>query len=144
MPKSYTVAERLATPEEYRALCIAVGWEQVMNFAAAPAALARSLYGVVALRDGLAAGMGRVVGDGAIFFSLQDIAVLPEHQGAGLGAQIVESLLGYVARTAPPQAFVSLFAVAGKQPFYERFGFHAHPALTGMFQVTPLALAAQP
>ena len=82
--------------------------------------------------------MGRVVGDGAIFFYLQDIAVLPEHQGAGVGSQIVERLLADIARRAPPQAFVGLFASAGRAPFYERYGFQAHSALTGMFQVTPL------
>ena len=83
-------------------------------------------------------GMGRVVGDGAIFFYLQDIAVVPEHQGCGVGARIVDRLIAYLSSAAPERAFVGLFAAAGKQPFYERYGFRAHSALTGMFQVAPI------
>jgi GNAT superfamily N-acetyltransferase len=64
--------------------------------------------------------------------------VLPEHQGAGLGGLIVARLLADIVRRAPPQAFVGLFASAGKEPFYQRYAFQTHPALTGMFQVTPL------
>jgi GNAT superfamily N-acetyltransferase len=134
----YIIAERAPTLEEYHTICTAVGWAGVINFDAAAEALPRSLYAVVALHAGQAIGMGRIVGDGAIFFYLQDIAVLPAHQGAGLGGRIVGRLLEYVARAAPPQAFVGLFAAAGKEPFYQRYGFQAHAGLTGMFQVTPL------
>ena len=138
MTYEYTIDDRVATLEEYRAICEAVGWGEVMNFEAAPQALRRSLYGVVATYAGQAIGMGRVVGDGAIFFYLQDIAVVPEHQGRGVGAQIVGRLLAYLASAAPEKAFVGLFAAAGKEPFYQRYGFRAHSALTGMFQVAPL------
>jgi len=106
----YEIVERLPTAEEYRKICIAVGWESVMNFAAAAKALERSLYGVVITHEGGAVGMGRMVGDGQIYFYLQDIAVMPEHQGKGLGKEIVTALLSYVERTAPEKAFVGLFA----------------------------------
>lgn len=44
----------------------------------------------------------------------------------------MESLLGYVEKTAPPRASVNLFAdVDG---FYERFGFEeTRPASKGMY-----------
>ena len=138
MNQEYTIHERVATLGEYRAICEAVGWGEVMNFDAAPLALRRSLYGVVATHAGQPIGMGRVVGDGAIFFYLQDIAVVPEHQGCGVGARIVDRLIAYLSSAAPERAFVGLFAAAGKQPFYERYGFRAHSALTGMFQVAPI------
>ena len=48
MTHEYTIDDRVATLEEYRAICAAVGWGEVMNFSAAPQALRRSLYGVVA------------------------------------------------------------------------------------------------
>ena len=138
MTDEYHIHERVATPEEYRAICTSVGWDGVINFEAAPEALRRSLYGVVATYAGEAVGMGRVVGDGAIFFYLQDIAVVPSHHGQGVGGRIVDQLMAYLARVAPAQAFVGLFAAPGKQAFYERYGFRAHPALTGMFQVAPI------
>ncbi|MBK9712940.1 MAG: GNAT family N-acetyltransferase [Kouleothrix sp.] len=138
MADEYHLYDRVATPAEYRAICDAVGWAAVMNFDAAPAALRRSLFGVVATRAGAAVGMGRVVGDGAIFFYLQDIAVVPGHQHRGVGRMIMARLIDYLALAAPDRAFVGLFAAEGSGSFYERYGFRAYPALTGMFQVAPL------
>lgn len=134
-----TLLERIPTPEEYRALCEAVGWGEIINFDAAPDSLARSLFGVVVTDGDTAIGMGRLVGDGAMYVYVQDVAVRPDYQGRGVGQLILRALLDYVRRTAPDQAFVGLFAAQGTQPFYRRFGFDEHPdALVGMFTVTPL------
>jgi GNAT superfamily N-acetyltransferase len=131
------IVERIPTIEEYRYLCTAVGWEAVMNLSAASKALPNSLYGVVAICDGQTVGMGRVVGDGAIFYYVQDVAVLPAHQGKGVGSQIVGRLTDMVKRDAPEKAFLGVFAAEGTLSFYEQFGFEQHPVLTGMFQVVP-------
>jgi GNAT superfamily N-acetyltransferase len=135
MAGPYRLVDRVATLEEYRHICTEVGWAEVMNFDAAATALPRSLYGVVAVLDNQVVGMGRIVGDGAIFYYLQDVAVLPEHQGLGLGTQIVDRLVTLVRANAPEKAFFGVFAAEGTLPFYQRFGFDQHPALTGMFQV---------
>jgi len=87
--------------------------------------------------QGRAVGMGRVVGDGAIYFYSQDMAVHPERQRRGLGTRIVQQVQ-YLAQQAPDKAFVGLFAAEGTLGFYEQFGFMQHPALTGMFRVTPV------
>jgi GNAT superfamily N-acetyltransferase len=134
----YQLIERVATPAEYRALCTAVGWEAVINFEAAKAALPNSLYGVVVECEGRVVGMGRVVGDGAVFYYLQDIAVRPEHQGQGVGRSIVEQLVGHIKAVAPEKAFVGVFAAAGTERFYEGYGFRDWDALTGMYQVVPV------
>lgn len=60
MSKQYIIEERCPTVEEYRSICASVGWEGVINFEAAAGSLARSLYGVVALHNGEAVGMGRI------------------------------------------------------------------------------------
>lgn len=138
MDSTYTLVERIPTNQEYRGLCTAVGWERVMNFEAAKVAVPNSQYAVVVERDGRAVGMGRVVGDGAIFYYIQDLAVDPAHQGRGIGSRILQTLLDYIRRHAPDQAFVGLFAAEGTTPFYAQYGFQTHPALTGMFAVTPL------
>lgn len=123
---------------EYRTLCTAVGWEAVINVEAALHSLAHSLYHVLALHDGQAIGMGRIVGDGAMYFYLQDIAVHPDHQHQGIGRRMVEHLVAYLSAHAPAQAFVGLFAAQGTERWYTQFGFQVYPVLTGMFQVTPL------
>ena len=38
--------------------------------------------------------MGRVIGDGGLFFQVVDIAVEPAHQGRGLGKAIVAAGTG--------------------------------------------------
>ncbi len=132
---------RAPTLDEYIELCAAVGWNETINFAAAPVSLARSLTSIVVLDRGRSVtrpvGMGRIVGDGALFFYLQDIIVRPEYQGLGLGRRIVERLMGWLQTHAPERAFVGLFAAEGKDSFYAHFGFMRHPALTGMFLVMP-------
>ena len=137
MSNAYQLVERPATVEEYRKLCTAVGWEEVMNFDAAREALPRSLYGVVVEIRGDVVGMGRVVGDGAIFYYLQDVAVLPEHQGRGVGTRIVARLIERIKAHAPEKAFIGVFAAAGSERFYEAYGFKEHDDLTGMYQVVP-------
>ena len=47
-PDMHTIIERVPTIAEYRRLCEAVGWGNVMNFTAAERALPTSLYAVVA------------------------------------------------------------------------------------------------
>ncbi len=134
-PAPYVLTERVPTPDEYRELCEAVGWGDVMNFEAATTSLERSLYAVVALHRGRAVGMARIVGDGAIYHYLQDVVVHPDHQHLGLGRRLVQAAVAHVHAHAPDRAFFGVFAAAGTEPFYRRVGFERQDALTGMFQV---------
>ena len=114
--------------KEYRALCTAVGWAPELNFEAAARALENSLYAVVAVWEDKTIGMGRIIGDGAVYLSLEDIVVFPEHQGKGVGAMIVERLMRHLNEYAPDRAVINLRAARGMVPFYVRFGFHTLPA----------------
>ena len=70
-------------------------------------------------------GMGRIVGDGVMYWYLQEIIVLPEYQGKGIGTGIVNYLLDYIKKHTEDETFTSvgLTAAEGKTSFYERFGF---------------------
>ena len=115
------------TAEEFVELRAACGWGAVEP-AIAERALAAGLLGVVA-RDGIRlAGFGRVVGDGVLYFYLQDVIVRPEFRGQGVGRLIVEALLDEVLRQAPVGATIGLMAAEGKEGFYEKFGFTPRPA----------------
>ena len=137
MEDAYQIIDRAPTVEEYRAVCAAVGWESVINFDAARTALPNSLFAVVALYEGEVVGMGRIVGDGAIFFYIQDIAVVPEHQSRGVGSMLMVRLMAYLRDHVPEKAFIGIFAAAGTPSFYRRYGFGDDPVLTGIFQVVP-------
>ncbi|MDR3086287.1 MAG: GNAT family N-acetyltransferase [Christensenellaceae bacterium] len=92
-------------------------------------ALGASLCSVLALCGGEIAGMGRLVGDGAIIWYLQDVVVAPQFQGRGIGRAIVEKLLANVRECSLPGSCVSigLMATADKEGFYEKLGFHSRP-----------------
>lgn len=75
------------------------------------------------------AGAGRVLADGADCAYLCDLAVLPAHQGSGLGRALIERLL------EPVRGYrkVILYAVPGKEPFYRRFGFRRMTTAMAIF-----------
>ena len=80
----YVLVERTPTVTEYRELRRLVGLSAKTE-AAAVAGLPNTRFAVVLEREGVAIGMGRVIGDGGTAFQLTDIAVLPEHQKRGAG-----------------------------------------------------------
>lgn len=69
-----------------------------------------------------AVAMGRLLGDGALFLVLVDVAVHPDHQGKGLGKRIMESLVRFADEHAP-YAYVSLVADPLGQRLYPKYGF---------------------
>lgn len=100
------------------------------------AGLPNALCSVVLELDGVAVGCGRIVGDAGLYFYLQDVIVVPEHQGRGQGARLMDALMSYLERSARPGAFVGLMAAVGAEPFYERYGFRRRSDLQpGMFRV---------
>ena len=66
-------------------------------------------------------GIGRIIGDGGLFFRV--VAVFPEHQKKGLGAKIMEALTSWLGERAPSGAYVQLIAGEGTSTFYEKYGF---------------------
>ena len=118
-----SIIARAPTRDEYERLCRAVGWRDDVNFAAAAAALANSLFLVVAEIDGEAIGMARVVGDGAMFFYVQDVAVAPEHQAKGVGTGLMHALRDWLVANAPAQAQAFVFEAGGRHGFYQKLGF---------------------
>lgn len=113
---------RKPTVEEYGRLRKACDWP-VPDAAVCETALRGSLFGVVAVLKGQTVGMGRVVGDGALWNYIQDIIVLPELQRKGMGKRLMDAIMAELAKTVGPNSIVALISAPGKVPFYERFGF---------------------
>lgn len=99
---------------------------------AAEIGLANSLYAVhIRIEEKLAA-MGRVVGDGACFFQIVDIAVAPEHQGRGLGKVIMERIESYLNHATVEGSYVSL--IADQPEFYRKLGYKFTEPAQGMYK----------
>ena len=120
------IIERIPTVEEYSSLRESVGWH---NMAAQPtkSGLDNSLFSVCAIQSGKVIGYGRVVGDGNIYFYIQDIIVHPDHQRKGIGKSIMDAIMNYIHSVAEEGAFIGLMAAADVDPFYERYGFSRRP-----------------
>lgn len=62
---------------------------------------------------------GRALADGADCAYICDVALLPSHQGAGLGRAVMQELL----RLTQGHKKIILYSVPGKEPFYRKLGF---------------------
>ena len=125
---------RLAIPSiaTYQQLRVAAGLS-AKTTAAAAKGLPNSLFAVQVLLGDDVVGMGRVIGDGGCFFQVVDIAVLPAHQGKGLGKLIMREISRFIDSDVPDSAYVSLIADGQAQDLYAQFGFqHTAPASVGM------------
>jgi GNAT superfamily N-acetyltransferase len=88
--------------------------------------LARSWYCLFAWDGDRLVGAGRICTDGLLHAIIYDVIVAPDHQGQGIGKQIVQRL---VRKCLDAQiGTIQLFSARGKQGFYEKLGFVVRPA----------------
>jgi len=100
---------------------------------AAEKGLPNSIFGVCLMSGDTIIGMGRIIGDGGCFFQVTDIAIMPEHQGRGLGKMIMAALTDYIENRLPKTAYVSLIADGPANYLYRQFGFvETAPRSVGM------------
>ena len=130
----YELVDNVLSAEDFVRLKMAAGFIE-RPLSQVEKALKNGLFNVSAICDGQVVGMGRLVGDGAMYWYLQEIIVLPEYQGKGIGKSIVNRLLEHIKSAAMPGTIIDigLTAVKGKEPFYEKFGFVVRS--TGMGQL---------
>lgn len=105
-----------------------VGWKRLSD-RQARAAIENCLFNVVAYQDEEPVGMGRVVGDGAVVCYIQDLVILPQYQGNGIGSMIIERLIKYVEDLTEEgtEMMLCLMCAKGREGFYKRHDFMARP-----------------
>ncbi|MCH2087288.1 MULTISPECIES: GNAT family N-acetyltransferase [unclassified Pseudoalteromonas] len=119
---NFEILSAMPTPKEYVELRALVGWGEV-DLEVASKGLERSLFNVSARLGSRLVGMGRVVGDGAMFFYIQDLVVAPEFQNKGLGKRLMDQIEIYISQVAVKGATVGLFSAQGKESFYMRYEY---------------------
>ncbi|SFB79825.1 GNAT family N-acetyltransferase [Pseudoalteromonas denitrificans] len=113
------------TPPDVRAflsLRQKIGWGE-MNLEMAQQSLSNSLFHVQICHDFELIAMGRIVGDGYMYFYVQDIIVDPYYQGLGLGKVIMQYIETYLSKEAGKGATIGLLAAKDKEGFYKSFGY---------------------
>jgi citrate lyase synthetase len=78
-----------------------------------------SMFKCFVYEDGKLVGVGRAVADGVDCSYICDVALLPSHQGLGLGKQIVSKLISL----STGHKKIILYSVPGKELFYKKLGF---------------------
>ena len=122
LPAGYTAHHQPPEIEDYRRL------RRICNLtprsvAAAEAGLPNTVFAVTIRHAGQTIGMGRIIGDGALFLHIVDIAVDPDHQGRGLGKVIMATLMAHIEANVPAEVHVSLMADGDAHRLYAQFGF---------------------
>ncbi|HWD38381.1 MAG TPA: GNAT family N-acetyltransferase [Fimbriimonas sp.] len=117
LPEGVEIQRRVPTAEEFEKVAIAAFYKD----SSATELLAATWGGIVALsKSGEAIGVLRIMCDAPGWYSVWDVAVLPEWQGNRVGSAMMEAAAAMVHEESPG-AWLYLFTM--KQPFYERLGF---------------------
>ena len=122
------IKTNMLTAELFLELYTSVGWEPPCE-AQVRTALQNSLATFAAFENGKPVGMARLIGDGGMSFYIKDFAILPSHQGKGIGTKLIAALEKYIRDTVAPGWTVSLELISTKEavPFYKRMGFEERP-----------------
>ncbi|HEY9106455.1 MAG TPA: GNAT family N-acetyltransferase [Roseateles sp.] len=135
---TYTTLHATPSAETYRRLRVASGLSPKSAEAAARG-LPNTLFAVQLLHEGEPIGMGRVIGDGGTAFQVVDIAVLPAHQGQGLGKRLMAEIAAWLDANVPETGYISLLADVPADALYGQFGFvHTAPRTVGMAWQRPV------
>ena len=130
------------TTRQFLSLRESVGWKGI-DFQVEKA-LESGLYNVLAKDGEQVVGMGRLVGDGIMYWYVQDVIIKPEYQGKGIGKAIMEFIMRHIEENSLPNTTVTvgLMAAKGKDGFYEKLGFIKRPSEiygAGMIKLHPIS-----
>lgn len=92
-------------------------------------AIENTLVSVVAYSGNIPVGMGRLLGDDALYYQIYDVVVRKDYQGQKVGTNIIKELLAYVEENIVQgeRVSITLAAEPGKEEFYEKLGFRRLP-----------------
>jgi len=138
MIRNLIFKEEPPTADEYVKMRKNAGWFVYKDLDAIKRGFANSLYHISARKNGKLIAMGRVIGDGSVYFFIQDIIVSKKYQRKGIGTEIMNRIMNYINTTAMDNARVGLFTALNKESFYEKFNFITRPNETdgsGMMQI---------
>ncbi|MGW8823827.1 GNAT family N-acetyltransferase [Paenibacillus lautus] len=127
------ITEDVPQLKEYIDLRFDAGLPEVEE-SIAETALNRSLLSVL-VRDGndRLIGMGRVIGDGALYFQLVDVMAAASYRDQGLEETIVSELLARLKKIAPSGAEVTVITDVPGIKLYQHAGFKLlYPERYGM------------
>ena len=99
-------------------------------------AFTNSMFKCFVYDSGALVAAGRALADGRDCSYICDVAVLPSHQGLGIGKEVVSRLVNL----SKDHKKIILYAAAGKEPFYRKLGFKRMTTAMAIFRNEAQAL----
>ena len=93
-------------------------------------AFGNSMFRCFVREGGKLVGAGRALADGVDCSYICDVAILPSHQGQGMGRQIV----GRLVDLSRGHRKIILYSVPGKEDFYRGLGFRKMATAMAIFE----------
>ena len=120
--KEYDISFNSPKVEDFANLRLKIGWGEI-DHSLVKQSFDNSLFHVAIYHHETLIAMGRVVGDGFMYFYIQDVIVDPKYQGKGLGNMIMEQIENYLSKAVVKGSTIGLLAAKGKEAFYRKFGY---------------------
>jgi GNAT superfamily N-acetyltransferase len=87
------------------------------------ASIKNSLFWVAVYHIDKLIGTGGIIGDGAMYFYIQDVIVAPSYQKQGIGHLVMAHIENYLSSTCSNGATIALLSAHGKESFYTQYGY---------------------
>jgi len=124
-----------------------VDWEELYRlYLAAPLghespsdlkiAFSNSMFKCFVYDSGRLIAVGRALADGRDCSYISGVAVHPDHQGLGIGKEVVSKLVSF----SKDHRKIILYAAPGKEPFYRKLGFKQMTTAMAIFKNQDQAL----
>lgn len=123
-----TYKQNAIIPEMFTHMRELAGWGTA-SILKAETALKNTPLSIAAFDNDTVVGIGRIIGDGALIWYIQDVVVVPEYRGKGIGSSIIKLLIDYAkANSLPNERFtIGLMSTNGNEEFYKGLGFRTMP-----------------
>lgn len=119
-------ATTLPTPRAFQELYLTTGWgNEDKDEAFFAASLQGTWFSLAVYQQDLLVGFGRIISDGKLHAFVTEMIVRPEHQGQGLGQEILRRLVEHCQQQGIHD--IQLFCARGKQDFYLKQDFVPRP-----------------
>ncbi len=119
-----TLIHNRPTADQYLHLRAQTGWHKV-SAQEVEKAMAASLCSLLAVHQNRVVGCARIIGDGGLYFYIQDMIVDRDYRGQDIGSRMMRELFRWLTKHAGGNAFIGLMAADGAETFYQKFGFRA-------------------